>query len=426
MEAKDQRRAIYQGLIDSMNQSQLNALKAINIAVEETIGKQLEQITRMKESFPANLFKQMNLDLQNSFLPKQLEIFAESAFPRTLPEEAIRPFLSTGIESLINIQLSPVTDMLEAIKLSIINTQPMQGIQAIMEAIGRTTIDVADFSFLTLHRDDLSELISTKRGLTTACQKLNKGSARTLLAGTDLNFDQKSKDFFLTDKTHIKASIVEMNTICAASTVLQETGDQSEEVTVEELMEFCETLANTPTRGIGHIVGQKIDRMILNWSAMPGFDHQTYYHSRSRGPDEMPYTSVQMMRAPWGVPGPGRYNSIGRGYYYFADTQKGAEAEVGKYVKDKVIQTAIIKPVREARLIDLSGTVRRATAFLEYIRFPVSNIEDKTPRQYLIPSFVSDCCRCHGFEGIKYYGGDGYSNYVTWEDRYFEHVRMMV
>ena len=46
------------------------------------------------------------------------------------------------------------------------------------------------------------------------------------------------------------------------------------------------------------------------------------------------------------------------------------------------------------------------------------------PREYLIPNFVSDCCKRLEIEGIKYYGGKDYSNYVSWHEGYFEFVKM--
>ena len=70
-------------------------------------------------------------------------------------------------------------------------------------------------------------------------------------------------------------------------------------------------------------------------------------------------------------------------------------------------------------MIDLSTTVKTPNKFLEYIRFEIDNPEDRCPRQYLIPSFVTTCCKRVGIEGIKYYGSAKYTNYVAWNDGYF-------
>ena len=76
-------------------------------------------------------------------------------------------------------------------------------------------------------------------------------------------------------------------------------------------------------------------------------------------------------------------------------------------------------------MIDLSGTIQNAKTFLKYLRFPCDD-QSAMPRVYLIPNYVSDCCRLHGIEGIKYYGSKKYSNYVTWHAGYFELVRTIL
>ena len=44
--------------------------------------------------------------------------------------------------------------------------------------------------------------------------------------------------------------------------------------------------------------------------------------------------------------------------------------------------------------------------------------------EYLIPSFVADCCYSSNIDGIKYYGSKEYTNYVTWDDRHFDFLRI--
>lgn len=151
------------------------------------------------------------------------------------------------------------------------------------------------------------------------------------------------------------------------------------------------------------------------------FDKDCYYHSRNRNIGVAPYTAELMLKAPHGLPGTGRYNHAGRSHYYYADTQNGAENEVKKYLKkDEITQTIRLIPTKPIRLLDLSGTMLRGKVFLRYIRFPLSDIQDKTPREYLIPCFVADCCCAIGFDGIKYYGSQEYNNYVSWDDGYFK------
>ena len=196
-----------------------------------------------------------------------------------------------------------------------------------------------------------------------------------------------------------------------------------------ELMDFMDHLFRTPTLGSTHSAGKEIMEVIRNiWksSSSPnkiGFDEDFYYHSRARYSGVATYVSAQMLKAPVGVTGPGRYNHPGRAHYYFANTQHGAIEEVRKHLKnEQEIQTIKIKPVNPIVILDLSNTMRKGNIFLKYLRYPIDSITDKMPREYLIPCFVSDCCQVVGFEGVKYYGSKSYNNYVCWKDGYFEFV----
>ena len=155
------------------------------------------------------------------------------------------------------------------------------------------------------------------------------------------------------------------------------------------------------------------------------FDEDVYYHCRSRKKTEMPFVFDQMLKAPIGLPWAGRFNCPGRSYYYFSNTQKGAESEVKKHLKtDDVLQTVKIRPNCKIKLIDLSGTIKKCSVFLRYLRFNLPNTDDKWPKEYLLPSFVGECCKSVGFDGVKYYGAQDYNNYVTWSDGYFVYVGM--
>ena len=86
---------------------------------------------------------------------------------------------------------------------------------------------------------------------------------------------------------------------------------------------------------------------------------------------------------------------------------------------DQEIQTIGIRPVKNIKLLDLSGTLHRGKTFLRMIRYSITEDCNKMPKEYLLPCFVADCCRQIGFDGIKYYGSKDYNNYVTWSDGYF-------
>lgn len=76
-----------------------------------------------------------------------------------------------------------------------------------------------------------------------------------------------------------------------------------------------------------------------------------------------------------------------------------------------------LKPRRTVKLIDFSDRTTKYNSFLQLIRKPVENMNK--PTEYLLPEYVTTCCRKTEIEGIKYYGGREYDNYVTWNDGYF-------
>ena len=141
----------------------------------------------------------------------------------------------------------------------------------------------------------------------------------------------------------------------------------------------------------------------------------------------MPFVWDEMKKAPYGIPGVGRYNHIGQAFFYFADTKAGAESEILKHLTDdEILQTVSFRANGTPKIIDLSGPkLRRLKTFVKYIGYQVGEDNSKMPKMYLIPNYVSDCCRNCGIDGIKYYGGKDYSNYVTWDDHYYRFVGML-
>ena len=152
------------------------------------------------------------------------------------------------------------------------------------------------------------------------------------------------------------------------------------------------------------------------------FDREVYYHARTRKQLDRPFTNSEMLCAPTGIMNPGRYNHPGQSYYYFTDEICGCKKEMKKHHKNEIVQIARIKPSRSITMIDLSGSIKHANTLLRYIRFSKGN--EEVPKEYLIPCYISDCCRKIGIEGIKYRGSDEYSNYVCWNSGYFKFIDM--
>ena len=96
----------------------------------------------------------------------------------------------------------------------------------------------------------------------------------------------------------------------------------------------------------------------------------------------------------------------------------GAKHSGGKKVN---IQIVGLRPIKTAKIIDLSGEIKGTNRFIEHLRFTIENDEGKIVKSYLLPNFVASCCKRIGIEGIKY-RSSGYNCCVLWKDDYFEFI----
>lgn len=342
---------------------------------------------------------------------------------------ALTESLKTTIEQ---VQLSSIaqlcavyeTPMIRDLKGCFVNAQYEYLPDIFNKALQGPTIGAADVAFIKT--GSIIPVIDSQliypRGLKTSLETLNRSTAENISDNAEIIYDTKNNSFISNDS---KINSKGMNIVCAGIEVM----GSGELFTEVELIDFISFLSRTPTMGARADVGKRIydwiDGMYKEKNNMMSFDRDVYYHCRSRKSDSMPYTFDEMLKAPYGLPGAGRFNQVGRAHFYFSNTKNGAEVEVKKHLKrDEVLQTVKIKPVKGAKLLDLSKTLRRGASFLKMIRFPLSDDNNKMPKEYLLPCYVADCCQLIGFDGIKYYGSKEYDNYVSWTDGYFEDAGM--
>lgn len=76
-----------------------------------------------------------------------------------------------------------------------------------------------------------------------------------------------------------------------------------------------------------------------------------------------------MLKAPINVSGHGRYNQIGKSCYYITETKEGAIKEINKHsgVTKPFVQIVGLKPIKTAKLIDLSGEKKEINHFIDHI-----------------------------------------------------------
>ncbi|MBQ0090537.1 MAG: RES domain-containing protein [Prevotellaceae bacterium] len=340
-------------------------------------------------------------DLKDRIIPMQMSCVMElSMYSRSLMiDEIMKCFASAEYTSLVS---------------------------AINSSLTQTSLMASDIAYLKTSElvKNVKKSLILPKGMLTSLKEMHVKTANTIASDIELQYDTKENCFV---SSAGQADSRSLNIICSGQKVFQLAGD--EEFSANELTNFATYLSQTPTLAKDTETGQRIynllARLFSEGEHMIGFDADLFFHSRARDIGVMPYTYDEMTKAPHGLPGAGRYNHPGIACYYFANTQHGAEVEVKKHKKDgQTVQTAMIQPCKQVKMLDLSNTIEYAKTFLRFIRFEVSDSSVQVPREYLIPCFVSDCCKRIGYDGIKYYGSREYSNYVTWSDGYFSCVGM--
>ncbi len=300
---------------------------------------------------------------------------------------------------------------------------------AISRAFDSRKLSMADLGFLKTS-DLVKELkgeIEVPRGLPTALKNLNLSSAYKLSDSEDIFFNTDTGKLETIEDSSADATTTEINVICSAKEALEESSEE-ELFSVPELVSFMNCLDETPGLGFKNDIGKRIYSVVKDFTNIIGFDKSQYFHCRARAKDEIPYVWEQMKGAPYGVTFAGRYNHVGQAFFYFADTADGAAKEIIKHMsekdkREKVLQIDKIKASGNPRIIDLSDEEKKGlNTFLRYIRFPLSGDTSNRPRAYLIPSYVAECCRDCGFDGIKYRGSKEYLSYVTWSDSFYSRI----
>lgn len=417
----------YDGMIaalKSLGNASKSIMKDVNI---QELGRVSETIKAIHESNSSEQSTQKQVAVQLQQVSKIWEEqYRSSGLTDTVPSSLLKQVADMQAKNAMLIERSAATKMLEEIRHALVRSE----IQAVMNVVGdaleSTKIEAADMAFLRTSplMEQVRGEISVPSAVSSALRQLNVATAKRIARNEELTYDTKRRRFYDESNLDATADVTEMNVLCTGAEILEDAAGE-EIITETELMNFMTYLSEKPMLAMKNDVGAKIYTAIQETKKLINFDKQYYYHARSKDKNAPPYIWGQMQKAPTGLPKAGRFNHVGKAHFYFADTEKGAEKEVrvhmSKEEKAKLeIQIMRLKPQRDIKLIDLSGSFRRGyKTFLKYIRFGLSGDTSQMPRVYLIPSFVSDCCKDCGIEGIKYYGGGGYSNYVSWEDGYF-------
>lgn len=254
------------------------------------------------------------------------------------------------------------------------------------------------------------------RGSKRVLKSLTKTTAEKLIQTEDILFDPKERNFYHKDSPEQRLTADQV-------TVVESSQDLFADISLDELISFESQLYEDVTFALDHPVGKKIFEIIKGWNTFINFDSDIYYHARQKEEGQEPFLDQEMLKAPTNVSSHGRYNAIGKSCYYIAETKEGAVSEISKHSGGKKIEIQVVglRPVKTAKIIDLSGEIQGTNRFMEHLRFTVENEEGKLVKKYLLPNFVASCCKKIKIDGIKY-KSTGYNCCVLWKDDYFEFV----
>lgn len=336
-----------------------------------------------------------------------LSAFTSSAYSQSLAVSALHQQWST----LASISSMCKTPEITALQQSLLRND-FAGLQVFADALKSSRIEAPNLALLKI--SPLFSDVAIPRGLGSVVRNLHVDTAQRLASSSKISFDLIDKKFFVEESPQDRASITETNIICSSLQLLSGIDEA-------DLISFVTQLENNPAFASEHQTGIHIREIISKWDATMGFDCDCYYHARSLPEGKKPYTEQELRSAPSGYTGHGRYNYVGQSHYYFSDVEKGAILEVTKHTADKRIQIATLHPTKSIRMIDLSIEVPTQNKFLEYCRISPNLAESpKIRKEYLLPSYVANCCKLYNIDGIKYYGSKEYTNYVAWNDGYFD------
>lgn len=292
-------------------------------------------------------------------------------------------------ELLRNTQQFYLTETLSTFRNNLMSNNYFFAIDTISKSMQNAIIEVPDIALLRLNKP-LLDLVDAKlpRGLRSTIDTLHVKTALDLSKSNEISYNSNDATFFIESNPEDNCKAKVVNVLCSAVRLFNE-------LTEEELFAFHRHLSTYTSLGSAHEVGEKIMKLVKSIDTTISFDAEYYFHARTIDDGTAPYTDEDMTCAPHGITSFGRFNHIGDNYYYFSDQKDGAVEEVRKHSPKNKVQVAKLKPVGKVRLVDISQN--EENVFLKYCRFkfdPTSN--KKIPREYLIPSYFSDCCKLQG------------------------------
>ncbi|MEK4346734.1 RES family NAD+ phosphorylase [Paenibacillus sp. FSL P4-0184] len=244
--------------------------------------------------------------------------------------------------------------------------------------------------------------------------QVNKQDVKNILSGispskytieSDLKEEEDKFDSFLVlNSTNEKISLKSM--VSTVSSI-----DLLNNITKDEVLLFYNHLASYPMLGLEHEVGRKIFHEINNIKVRT-IQNKILYRARLRDINEreIPYSSEEMLSAPYGVSGLGRYNYLGHGELYTCDNKDVAIKECSKG-GNIIVDLMKLELKRSVDLIDLTDKNNSLVQYCSFSANTASGLE------YLVPTFIAQCAKMKGITGVIFNStqDDNALNYVFFD-----------
>ena len=198
-----------------------------------------------------------------------------------------------------------------------------------------------------------------------------------------------------------------------------------DDVTLDEIMDFSSFLHKYPYLSTTTEVGKKIleecstieERYLTELSMETDF-----FRARVMKEEDEPFSEQEMRRAPFKIPGQGRFNTQGVARFYLSGNMEDAANEVKKHAKEATkIQIAKYRATTSVRLLNLKK-INNA-----WSKKCLKSVPNPGPFnvEYLCSGYLAQCLDYYKeIDGIMY-GEEGHYLYMLFEDRKFKDNGMM-
>lgn len=197
-----------------------------------------------------------------------------------------------------------------------------------------------------------------------------------------------------------------------------------DDVSLDEILEFSSFLYQFPYLAVSNVVGKKIYDECANIDekeiTLIGKD-LVLYRARVMKNEDEPFSEQEMRRAPFKIPGQGRFNTQGVARFYLSGDKDDAVSEVIKHAqKAKKVQIAKYKASATLKLLDMSQ-IKNAWSEKCLRRVPNPGPFNS---EYLCGGFLAQCIDYYKkIDGIMY-GTEGQYLYMFFDDSRFTDIGM--